>query len=188
MQRAPALRHRNPPLALILHRLNDCSLLSLIQLVQQAHILLIQLEIEHVRIGHDSSGRITLRQRYPTLLQTVTDKDLVGILLVLLCHFDQGLVAGFHVANERTVCFDDDVVLVAVIDNVALLAPGMQLGLQVSPSFVNHMLGPYLDLVHYRRPDLANLLDLLNMTNSIITNTNFPDLALLFRLLQRKPH
>jgi hypothetical protein len=46
----------------------------------------------------------------------------------------------------------------------------------------------YLDLIDNRRPDVADLLDLLNVSNSIVAHTDISDLARLLRLLQREPH
>lgn len=44
---------------------------------------------------------------------------------MFLGNAEQGLVVCFLVPNERAICFDDDVVLIAVVDAVTLLAPGM---------------------------------------------------------------
>ena len=39
----------------------------------------------------------------------------------------EGLVVGFLIADERAVGFDDDVVLLAVFDSLALLTPWVEL-------------------------------------------------------------
>jgi hypothetical protein len=44
---------------------------------------------------------------------------------VLLGNAGEGLVVGFLIANDRAVGFDDDVLGFAVIDDLALLAPGV---------------------------------------------------------------
>lgn len=46
----------------------------------------------------------------------------------------------------------------------------------------------YLDLVDGRWPDLANLLDLLDMPNAIVADANLARLPFFLRLLQCEPH
>jgi hypothetical protein len=46
---------------------------------------------------------------------------------VLLAYADEGLIVCLFVADKGTVGFDDDVVLLAVLDAFALLAPGVEL-------------------------------------------------------------
>lgn len=46
---------------------------------------------------------------------------------MFLAYAEQGLVVCFFIANKRAVRFDDDVVLFAVFDAGALLAPRVEL-------------------------------------------------------------
>ena len=46
---------------------------------------------------------------------------------MLLSDAVEGRIVGFFVANERAVLLDDDGVLFAVLNDVALLAPGVKL-------------------------------------------------------------
>jgi hypothetical protein len=46
---------------------------------------------------------------------------------MLLGNADESFVVGFRVTDERAVGFDDNIVLPAVLDGLALLAPGMKL-------------------------------------------------------------
>jgi hypothetical protein len=75
--------------------------------------------------------------------------------VVLLCDAVQCLIVCLLVANEWTVCFDDDVVLVAVFDGSLLLTPGVELEC-VSRANVGQERLTYLDLVDGRWPDLAD--------------------------------
>lgn len=68
---------------------------------------------------------------------------------------DQGRVIALFIADNRAVGLDDDVVLLAILNNLALLAPGMQLP-PVSVIQTTELTDqPYLDLVYYWWPDLA---------------------------------
>lgn len=53
---------------------------------------------------------------------------MVGSALALLADADEGLVMGFLVADEGAVRLDYDGVRGAVLDDFALLAPGVELG------------------------------------------------------------
>ena len=44
-----------------------------------------------------------------------------------LGQMDEGLVMSFQIAHKRAIGFDDDVMLVAVIDYYSLLVPWMKL-------------------------------------------------------------
>ena len=105
--------------------LHDGAIFPLVQIIQLTHILLTDLKPIHIRIFLDASRVITLRQRHPVLLQTVPDQNLCGRPLVLLRQRRQRLVVRFVVADERAVGLDDDAVLLAVLVDRALLAPGV---------------------------------------------------------------
>ena len=57
---------------------------------------------------------------------------MVGLLVVFLGDAGERFVVGFFVANNRAVCFDYDVALLAVVDNFMLLAPWVELEKNVS--------------------------------------------------------
>jgi len=60
---------------------------------------------------------------YPTLLQAIPDQDLTGTLVVLLGNRVQSRVIGLLVADQGTVCLDDNLVILAVLDCLSLLVP-----------------------------------------------------------------
>lgn len=107
--------------------LDNSTLLALIQIIKFLHILFVQLESIDVRIRRDSTRSITFRQRYESLLQTVTDKDLARRFGVLVRDSIQCLIISFLIADERTISFDDDVIAKAVYHRFALLTPGVEL-------------------------------------------------------------
>ena len=51
-----------------------------------------------------------------------------------------------------------------------------------------HRCSTYLDLVDSWRPQLPNILDLLDMPDTVIADANVPRFAIRFRLLQGLPH
>jgi hypothetical protein len=114
---------------LIANGLHDRALGSLIQRIQPGHIIAIKLEPIHIGVTRNPRWRIALRQRYKALLQTPAHKHLVRAHAVLLADTEQRRVVRFFVAHERTVGFDYNVVLLAICYCVALLAPGVQLGM-----------------------------------------------------------
>jgi hypothetical protein len=101
---------------------------TLIQLIQLLHILLIKLEPVDISIAHDALRRVALRQRDPPLLQAPADEDLVRTDAVFLADGEERRVLGLLVAHQRAVCLHDDVVLLAEVDELALLAPRVELG------------------------------------------------------------
>jgi hypothetical protein len=113
--------------SLIANCLHDSAALPLIQAIQLRHIITIQLKAIYVGIAHNARRRVTLRQRNVSLLQTPAHKDLIWADAMLLADAKERLVLGLFVAHKRAVCFDDDVVILAVFDTLALLAPRVEL-------------------------------------------------------------
>ena len=113
--------------------LHNSALGSLIQTVQLSHILLIKLETVDVDIANNAGWCVALRKRNVALLQTPSDENLVWLLVVLLGDAGKRLVVGFLVADDRAVGFDDDVLGLAVLDDLALLTPGVELNVSISP-------------------------------------------------------
>lgn len=111
----------------IINRLHDRTLGTLVQAVQLLHILAIQLKAVNVGVTLDSARGVALRQRHPVLLQAIPDEHLSGALTVLLGDGVEGLVLGLLVADEWTICFYDDALLLTVGYSLALLVPGVQL-------------------------------------------------------------
>lgn len=109
--------------SIIINSLNNRPFLPLIQSIQPLYISLVNLKIKHVGITPDILRVVALGQGHPILLQRVADQDLGGRLVVFLGQRGQRRVVGFVVAHERRVGRDDDVVVLAVSDDFALLAP-----------------------------------------------------------------
>ena len=61
-------------------------------------------------------------------MEAVSDEDLSGASSQLLGDLDQGLVVRFLISDDGRVGFDHDVAFGAVVDDGALLAPGVELG------------------------------------------------------------
>lgn len=112
---------------LIADSLHNRTLSTLIQPIQLLHILVIKLESIHISIAHDPRRCVAFRQRYISLLQTPSYKHLIRAHVVFLADTQECLVLRFFIPNERAVRFDDDIVVLAVFDDFALLAPGMEL-------------------------------------------------------------
>lgn len=124
---SPQLFLTHPTCLPIIHNLHDTPLLPLIQRVQHAHILVIQGEAggEHVRVLHDALWVVALGQRHEAALQAPADQDLRGGLAVFAGEREERLVGGFLVAHQWGVCFDEDRVRGAVVDDLGLLEPGV---------------------------------------------------------------
>lgn len=60
-------------------------------------------------------------------MQTPANENLVWFYLVLLADTQQRLVVCFLVSHERAVCFNDDVVLLTILDDFTLLTPWVKL-------------------------------------------------------------
>ena len=112
---------------LVIDSLHDRSARALVQRIQRRHVLRRDFKAVNIRILRDTLRIVALGQRHPALLQAVPDQDLARRLAVLLRHGAQRRVVRLLVAHERAVRLDDDPVLLAVLDDLALLAPGMQL-------------------------------------------------------------
>jgi hypothetical protein len=54
------------------------------QTIELRHVLLIQLKAVYISVLSNSARIVALRERSPTLLQTVSNQDLCGCLAVLL--------------------------------------------------------------------------------------------------------
>lgn len=162
----------NSGLVLVRDRLNDSTIGALIKIVQRLHVFFAQVEIVDVCVALDSAGSVTLWQGYPALLQTVSDKHLSSTFVVFLRDRVQGRVVGLLIAYKRAVCFDDNLVLVAVVDSFALLVPRVQLRIVLVVISAQRDFQAYLNLVNVRRPGLGILLQLLNMSNSKVADTN----------------
>lgn len=94
---------------------------SLVQAVQSAHVLTIQVETEDVGVCLDTSRVVALWQRNPIFLETESDQHLVWRDTVLLGDLDECLIVCLCIANQGTVCLNGNVVLLAVCDNFLLL-------------------------------------------------------------------
>jgi hypothetical protein len=112
---------------LIANSLHNRAILALVQSIQLGHVVLVELKAVDICVADDSRRCVALGQRHVSLLQAPANKNLVGSNIVLLAYADEGLVVCLFVADERAVGFDDDVVLLAVLDAFALLAPGVEL-------------------------------------------------------------
>lgn len=123
----PPIEVRRAARLIIFHSLHNGPPRPLIQTIQRRHIILIEFESVHIRICLDTRWGITFRQRDPIFLQTVSDQHLTGRLVVFLGDADEVLFVGFVVADERAVGLDDDVIVAAVLDDLALLVPGVEL-------------------------------------------------------------
>lgn len=111
--------------SLVLHSLADGPFLALVEVIQRLHVLLVELEPVHGGIVLDPLGVVALGEGHPALLQAVSDQDVAALDAVLVCDAAQRRVVGLLVAHEGAVGLDDDAVLVAVLDDFALLSPGM---------------------------------------------------------------
>ena len=135
------------------HSLNDSALCSLVQTIKGGDVLARELKVVNVGIALDSAWRVTLWQRdlecgvslwsrrfekdsrastYPALLQTVSNQDLAGALVVLLGNGFQSLVLGLLVTDKRAVRLDDNLVILTELDCFTLLVPRVKLCCQVS--------------------------------------------------------
>ena len=170
------------------HRLHDGTLCTLVQSIELGHVFIVKCEVINLGVVNDARRCVALRQRHISLLQTPAHKDLIGTFVMFLADADQCRILRLLVANKRAVGFDDDVVLLAVLHNFALLAPGVQLWLVSYLHSIIVAAGTHLDLVHNWRPDFAKRLDLLNVLNTIVAHTNVPHLAFILRLLLCLPH
>ena len=68
-------------------------------------------------------------------MQTPSNEDLIGLFVVLLGDAGEGLVVCFLVADDGAVGFYDNVSLLAVLNDLALLTPGVKLATLVGLIF-----------------------------------------------------
>lgn len=99
----------------------------MIQPIQRSHILFVEFKIVYISVADNPRRIVTLGQRYESLLQTPSDEDLVGFLVVFLRDGGKCRVVCLFVADNGAVGFDYDVAFFAVFDDFALLAPGVEL-------------------------------------------------------------
>jgi hypothetical protein len=83
------------------HGLHDTPRVPLIQAIQCLHIIFTQLESIDISIGYNPLRSITLRQRHPALLQTVSYQHLGGGFVVLLCQVEQCAVVCLVISHQR---------------------------------------------------------------------------------------
>lgn len=95
--------------------------------VKLLKILLAQLEIIKICVLSDSACIVALWQWYPAFLQAISQQNLSSGLSVRLCNTLELWVLSFLVPDERAVSLHCDFVLLAVRNDLALLAPGMKL-------------------------------------------------------------
>ena len=116
------------PSLLVSDCLHQRALGGLVQPVELSHVVAVELEAVEVCVLLDARGRVALGQRHEAALQAPADEHLGDGHAVFLRDALQCWVRGFLVADQRAVGFDDDVVVLAVLDCVLLLAPGVELG------------------------------------------------------------
>ena len=112
---------------LIINSLHYSSTATLVQPIQGRHVLFRNVEPKNIRILGDPLRVVALRQRYPTFLQAISDQNLSGRLAVFLRDPDQRLIVGLVIPHEWAIRLNDDLVFLAVFDDLPLLAPRMQL-------------------------------------------------------------
>lgn len=103
------------------------SLGPLVESIQLAHILLVESKVKDLEVSLDALGRDALRHRHKLLLQAPADENLGGLLVVLLGDLCELSVAQLGARGKRAVRLQDDVVGAAEVDQLALLAPGVEL-------------------------------------------------------------
>jgi hypothetical protein len=99
----------------------------LVQSIESRHILVGDVKAKNIPILRYPLWIVALGQRHPVLLQTISDQDLRGRLVIFLRELEQSRVVGLVVPDQRALRLDDDLVLLAILDNLPLLTPGMQL-------------------------------------------------------------
>lgn len=112
---------------LVINGLHDSSTAALVQPIQHHHVLLRYVKIKDLRILDYPLRIVALWQRNPVLLKAISDQYLSRRLVISLGNFDQGRIIGLLVPDQRAVCLDDDSVLLAILYDLSLLAPRMQL-------------------------------------------------------------
>ncbi len=88
---------------------------------------MVELKVINISILFDAALCVALWQRDPAFLQAIPYQDLRYGFAVGFGELGESGIVCFLVANYWRIGFDDDFVLVAVIDNGALLTEGMKL-------------------------------------------------------------
>lgn len=91
------------------------------------------------------------------------------------------------IAYKWAVGLDNNLVLVAVVDSLSLLVPRVQLSIPLAPLLLRGR-ETYLDLVDVWWPGLGILLQLFDMSNAKVADTNRLGSTLLVCFLECGPH
>lgn len=111
----------------IANGLDNCALCALIEPIQRSHVILVELKVVNVSVADNPRRIVTLGQRYESLLQTPSNENLVGFLVVFLSDSGERCVVCLFVADNGAVGFDYNVAFFAVVDDFTLLAPRVEL-------------------------------------------------------------
>lgn len=120
--------------SLVLDRLHNRTGRSSIQSIQNGHIFFRYFKIINVGITPDPAWVVALGQRYPALLQRISNQNLSRRLSVFICDTDQRGLTCFIVSNEGCIGLDDNTVGSAVRSNDSLLAPRVELSIKIKNS------------------------------------------------------
>lgn len=107
---------------------------SSVKFVENGHVLGGQVEIEHISVLRDAGLLLAFRERNPIFLEAVPNQHLSWCLAVLRCDFDEGWVLHLGPTDQRAVCLQDNAVGMAVLVDIALLDPGVELASSSAPS------------------------------------------------------
>lgn len=123
------LCHGSPLLAprIVVHHKHNRPLGALIQPIQRRHVLPVEIEAVHIRVQANPIRIVTFGEGHKPPLKTPSDEDLVRGDTVLLSNLHQRGVVRFLVAHDGAVCLDDYRVVLAVANDIFLLAPRVQL-------------------------------------------------------------
>lgn len=183
MVRSSTLRQRSR----VRHSLHDRAFGTLIETIQRSHVFFAQREVVDIRVTLNSARCVTLWQRNPSLLDTVADENLTRVLLVLFRQRFECLIVSLLVTNKWAIRLDYDLVGIAVVDYLALLAPWVQLKL-VSIGHYGFIISSYLNLVDVWRPCAGILFQFLDVAFAKVAHANRSASALLVCFLQCQPH
>ena len=130
----PRICVRKERILSITNGLHNRPLCSLIQTIELIHVLLVELKAVYIGVGDNSRWRVALGKRYKSILQAPSDENLVRLLAMLLGDADKRFVVCLFVAHNRAVGFNYYLMVFAVLDNFALLAPRVELRSFISSS------------------------------------------------------
>lgn len=122
--------------------------------IDSLHLFGGQLEIIDIGIIDNSTLGVRFGQGHKVPLQTPANQDLRGVFVVSVANVEEDLVFEPFASGEWAVGFDDDLLGLAVLDNLALLEVGVQ-----------------LDLVDCRQ-GATELLNLLQMSDAKVRDTD----------------